>query len=107
MSQHKFASNVVEKCVEFGTPQERTAIMKEIVEGKPVDGQPPLLIMMKDQYANYVIQKIIDVLDDQGRESLIAKIRPHLASVRKFSYGKHIINRVEKFLPKGAGAVNN
>jgi len=38
LSQHKFASNVIEKCVEFGTAQERAAILKEILDGKPVDG---------------------------------------------------------------------
>jgi hypothetical protein len=56
--------------------------------------------MMKDQYANYVIQKIIDVVDDSQRESLIQKVRPHVQTLKKYTYGKHIIARVEKFLGK-------
>ena len=54
----------------------------------------PLLIMMKDQYANYVIQRMVDVVDGDQREALIQKIRPHLASLRKYTYGKHIIAKV-------------
>ncbi len=53
--------------------------------------------MMKDQYANYVIQKIIDVLDEAQRDVLIQCIKPHLNALKKYTYGKHIIARVEKF----------
>lgn len=31
MSQHKFASNVVEKCLEYGNIEERDHLIKEIV----------------------------------------------------------------------------
>lgn len=98
LSQHKFASNVVEKCVEFGTPEERIMIANEILSSKTPDGSPPLLVMMKDQFANYVIQKILDVIDESQRESFIYKIKPHLPQLKKYTYGKHIIARVEKYL---------
>jgi pumilio RNA-binding family len=54
--------------------------------------------MMKDQYANYVIQKILDVCDQQQREMLIERIRPHISSLKKYTYGKHIIARLEKII---------
>lgn len=47
--------------------------------------------MMKDQYANYVVQKMLDVVDDDQREILVNKIRPHLQSLKKYTYGKHLI----------------
>ena len=47
--------------------------------------------MMKDQFANYVIQKMLDVVDPQQKQVLIEKIRPHLSSLKKFTYGKHLI----------------
>lgn len=31
LSQHKFASNVIEKCLEYGSPSEREVIVEEIV----------------------------------------------------------------------------
>jgi hypothetical protein len=52
--------------------------------------------MMKDQYANYVVQKILDVVDEPQREMIIQRIKPHVHALKKFTYGKHIINRLEK-----------
>lgn len=48
--------------------------------------------MMKDQYANYVVQKMLDVVVGEQRELLIAKIKPHLQGLKKYTYGKHFIN---------------
>jgi hypothetical protein len=51
----------------------------------------PLVSMMKDQYANYVVQKMLDVVDDDQRELLVTKIKPHMQSLKKYTYGKHLI----------------
>lgn len=55
-------------------------------------------MMMRDQYANYVVQKMLDVVDGEQRELLLSRMKPHLASLRKFTYGKHILSKVEKLL---------
>jgi hypothetical protein len=47
--------------------------------------------MMKDQYANYVVQKMLDVVDADQRELLVTKIKPHMQSLKKYTYGKHLI----------------
>lgn len=65
-----------------------------------------LHVMMKDQYANYVVQKMIDVSEPAQRKVLMHKIRPHLNSLRKYTYGKHIIAKLEKYFMKTANAVN-
>lgn len=62
--------------------------------------------MMKDQYANYVVQKMIDVSEPTQRKILMHKIRPHMNSLRKYTYGKHIIAKLEKFFMKTSNAVN-
>ena len=56
LSKHKFASNVVEKTIQFGSDQQRRAIVAELT-ANPSDGSSPLQLMMKDQYGNYVIRK--------------------------------------------------
>jgi mRNA-binding protein PUF3 len=58
LSKHKFASNVVEKCIEFGSSEERLSIRQEMsaVSG---DGVTGMQLMMKDQYGNYVIRKFL------------------------------------------------
>ena len=88
---------------------------------------------MEDQYANYVVQKIIDLADEGvpalprspplpilqvfsttttspsvslplpgQRRVIFDHIRPHIASLRRYTYGKHIISLIEKFhaMPK-------
>lgn len=61
--------------------------------------------MMKDQYANYVVQKMIDVSEPTQRKILMHKIRPHVNSLRKYTYGKHIIAKLEKFFMKSSNAI--
>ncbi|OBZ90948.1 Pumilio 2 [Choanephora cucurbitarum] len=95
LSKHKFASNVVEKCVDYGSKRDRQLLIEEVVQNRP-DGTYPLVTMMKDQYANYVVQKMLDVVDEDQREILVTKIRPHLQSLKKYTYGKHLIQKVEK-----------
>jgi hypothetical protein len=91
MSKHKFASNVVEKCVTFGSLEDRQEILDEVLSAK-ADGTIALYTMMKDQFANYVVQKLLDVSDETQRILLVTKIKPQLLNLKKFTYGKHLIN---------------
>ena len=74
LSNHKFASNVVEKSLQYGNEKERKEIIDEFLESNKYDlgeevnslngGQQlngALYTMMKDRYGNYVIQKCIEV----------------------------------------------
>eukprot|EP01018_Ginkgo_biloba_P027317 Gb_23280 [translate_table: standard] len=99
MSQHKFASNVVEKCLEYGDPMERQMLIDEML-GQTEENEN-LQAMMKDQFANYVVQKVLETCNDQQREKLLARIRVHLHALKKYTYGKHIVARVEKLLTVG------
>ncbi|KAK4269599.1 hypothetical protein QN277_022736 [Acacia crassicarpa] len=96
LSQHKYASNVVEKCLEHGDATEREALISEII-GQPGEGHN-LLTMMKDQYANYVIQKLLDISSDSHREILLNQIRDHIDALKKYTYGKHIVARYEQLV---------
>ncbi|CAL9088057.1 unnamed protein product [Musa textilis] len=99
MSQHKFASNVIEKCFEYGNTEERDYLIKEIVG--QTEGNDNLLVMMKDQFANYVVQKILDTCTDKQREVLLNLIKVHLQALKKYTYGKHIVARVEQLCGEG------
>ncbi|XP_055695961.1 maternal protein pumilio isoform X3 [Lutzomyia longipalpis] len=103
LSQHKFASNVVEKCVTHATRQERAHLIDEVCSYN----DNALTIMMKDQYANYVVQKMIDVSEPTQRKNLMHKIKPHINSLRKYTYGKHIISKLEKFFMKTSSTVGS
>jgi hypothetical protein len=90
LSRHKFASNVVEKCVTFGNGNDRKQILEEIIQTKP-DGTTPVYTMMKDQFANYVVQKLLEVASEKQKIMLVTKIKPQLPSLKKLTYGKHLI----------------
>uniref|UniRef100_A0A8K9WPF0 Pumilio homolog 1 n=1 Tax=Oncorhynchus mykiss TaxID=8022 RepID=A0A8K9WPF0_ONCMY len=99
LSQHKFASNVVEKCVSHASRAERAVLIDEVcslTEGP----HSALYTMMKDQYANYVVQKMIDVAEPTQRKIIMHKIRPHVSTLRKYTYGKHILAKLEKYYMK-------
>ena len=57
--------------------------------------------MVKDQYANYVIQKIIQNCSGDQREMLLGRIKIHLNSLKKYTYGKHIVARFEQLYGEG------
>ncbi|GKV28409.1 hypothetical protein SLEP1_g37472 [Rubroshorea leprosula] len=99
MSQQKFASNVIEKCLTFGTPAERQMLVNEMLGS--TDENDPLQVMMKDQFANYVVQKLLETCDDQQLELILNRIKVHLNALKKYTYGKHIVARVEKLVAAG------
>ncbi|XP_037668420.1 pumilio homolog 2 isoform X3 [Choloepus didactylus] len=101
LSQHKFASNVVEKCVTHASRAERALLIDEVCCQN--DGpHSALYTMMKDQYANYVVQKMIDVAEPAQRKIIMHKIRPHITTLRKYTYGKHILAKLEKYYLKNS-----
>lgn len=105
-SKHKFASNVIEKCIKYGTLPDKQKILHEIMEGNMdtntqlVDDDLPLALMMKDQYANYVIQKLVEGFGANSVEKrmLVGKLRQYLKQMlAKNTFGKHLAS-VEKMI---------
>lgn len=105
-SKHKFASNVIEKCIKFGTLDQRRRILHEVMLGnedysvETVSDDSALALMMKDQYANYVIQKLVEGFDAKSDEKkiLVVKLRQYLKQISsKNNYGKHLAS-VEKMI---------
>ncbi|KAL1960044.1 hypothetical protein VTO42DRAFT_216 [Malbranchea cinnamomea] len=89
-SKHKFASNVVEKGIEYGNPSQRAEILQILLTPNE-RGESPLLGLMRDQYGNYVIQKVLDQTKGADRCALVAQIEPLLSQLKKLSYGKQIM----------------
>lgn len=105
-SKHKFASNVIEKCIKCGDLNQRKKILHEVLLGNEdlevevVNDDSPLALMMKDQYANYVIQKLVEAFDTKSNEKrlLVLKLRQYLKQISsKNNYGKHLAS-VEKMI---------
>ncbi|SPT15831.1 unnamed protein product [Triticum aestivum] len=100
LSQQKYASNVIEKCLTYGTPEERDVLIREIFSC----GQT-FQTLMKDQFGNYVVQKVLQTCDDKHLEMILSSIKVHLNELKNYTYGKHIVARVEKLIITGENRV--
>lgn len=96
LSCHKYASNVIEKALSCATIEERAQLVTAIV-GDQGDQHPPLLVMMRDRFGNYIVQRVIALAQGPQREMLFWKLREHMPALKKSNtYGKHIIAAMEK-----------
>lgn len=102
LSRHKFASNVVEKCFAFGSEQDREALVQETCGELPSQKGDsnvslcPLILMVKDPFGNYVIQKILSVVNSDHRDRLVNTMRAKIPNLRKIAFGKHIVATVAR-----------
>eukprot|EP00798_Chlamydomonas_sp_ICE-L_P014163 gene14163-20130_t len=116
LAQDQYGNYVIQHVVEHGEPSERQQIQSMLAEGQapikageqphtPSDGESlgedPLQHMMKDQFGNYVVQRVLEVCDDAQREALLSRVRAQLSALKRYTYGKHIVARVEKLLSTG------
>lgn len=92
LSQHKFASNVVERCLQHGSAPEREVLI-EILIGENV-GTSPLNDLVRDSFGNYVVQRILDVAKPSQKDRVVNILRLQVPTIKKYSYGKHIIARL-------------
>jgi hypothetical protein len=92
LSQHKFASNVVERCLQYGSVSEREVLI-EILIGEHISVSP-LNDLVRDSFGNYVVQRILDVARPAQRERVVNILKLQVPTIKKYSYGKHIIARL-------------
>eukprot|EP00698_Gefionella_okellyi_P002291 TRINITY_DN120_c0_g1_i1.p1 TRINITY_DN120_c0_g1~~TRINITY_DN120_c0_g1_i1.p1 ORF type:complete len:716 (-),score=176.46 TRINITY_DN120_c0_g1_i1:77-2224(-) len=94
-SQHKFASNVVEKCLLHGTTPQRDMIIDEIIRTN-TGPAAPLELMMKDQYANYVVQRVLELANEGHRAKILQFVSGNIQMLKRYTFAKHILARIEK-----------
>jgi len=124
LARHKFGSHLVEKCLACATPAQVNAIIERFLSPLTQDmldefkddfessasddiacGLVPstLPVLMKDPYANFVVQKAFDVARGELRLKLSQEIRARTTSLSKFSYGRHILTHINRAGPGGGG----
>lgn len=101
-SKHKFASNVVEKAVLYGTKSQKALIISKILpkdkeHAMNLEDNSPMILMMRDQFANYVVQKLVTVTEGEGKKLIVIAIRAYLDKLNKSnSLGNRHLASVEK-----------
>ncbi|ORZ17150.1 armadillo-type protein [Absidia repens] len=88
LSAQKFSSNVIEKCIRVASPDTRKLLIAEFID------PPAMEKLLRDSFANYVIQTSLDYAEADQRAELVECIRPQLASVRSTPYGKRIHGKI-------------
>ncbi|KAJ3430347.1 mateRNAl protein pumilio [Anaeramoeba flamelloides] len=89
-STHKFASNVVEKCIIFGTLEEHKVIMNLLI----ANNGKTLKFLMNDRFGNYVIQRLIEKCNNFQTNPVLNYLLNYGDEWKKFSYGRHILKKI-------------
>ncbi|EJK61197.1 hypothetical protein THAOC_18357, partial [Thalassiosira oceanica] len=93
LSRQKFASNVIEKLLKYGNAYQRNTIVREMLkvanEGTSQEGvgSTVLLLMVRDAYANYVVQTAIDVVPEgQEKRMLLDELKANEVQLVGFQF---------------------
>ena len=98
LSRHKFSSNVIEKCLRCSQPPSKDMIVEELLAATEIEK------LLRDSFANYVIQTALDYATPQQKHRLIESIRPHLPNIRATPYGRRIQSKVVAYDNRGSAA---
>ncbi|GAA6031615.1 hypothetical protein JCM8097_006550 [Rhodosporidiobolus ruineniae] len=90
LSAQKFSSNVVEKCIRVADATGRRAIIDELLIKQRLER------LLRDSFANYVVQTALDYAEPAQRAQLIETIRPILPMIRNTPYGKRIQSKIQR-----------
>ena len=103
LSRQKFSSNVVEKCLRQSSAVWRSAILSELCR------QPTVAELLRDRYANYVLQTGLAVAEGEEAQAVIAAIAPHLPLLRDNVRCKWraLIKRAEQQQQRGGAQAAN
>ncbi|KAJ5267617.1 hypothetical protein N7478_010425 [Penicillium angulare] len=86
LSKNKFSSNVIEKCLkdEDVAPIIKHGMIEEMFPNNEVEK------MLRDSYANYVLQTALDKAQVDQRKRLVEIIRLVLPSIRQTPHGRRV-----------------
>ncbi|BCS17865.1 mRNA-binding protein PUF3 [Aspergillus puulaauensis] len=105
-SKHKFASNVVEKSIDYGNETQRREIIAKLAT-EAGGGDDHLIGLMADQYGNYVFQKVLGHLKGVERAALVERIKPLLPQLKKSNNNcSKQLAAIEKFIGESSPAPN-
>ncbi|KAK3672845.1 mRNA binding protein puf3 [Recurvomyces mirabilis] len=104
-SKHKFASNVVEKCLEQANDMWRRMVVHKLVELNNVrrmeGGEDVFVGLIKDNFGNYVIQKLLDTLSSDDFASFVEILQPAMSQAKRTGCGKQV-QSIEKKMERFA-----
>ncbi|KAG4444243.1 hypothetical protein IFR05_000218 [Cadophora sp. M221] len=89
LSKQKFSSNVIEKCLRCAQEPSKDMLIEEMLQPAELDR------LLRDSFANYVIQTALDYANPPMKARLIEAIRPYLPAIRTTPYGRRIQAKIQ------------
>ncbi|PWN27850.1 ARM repeat-containing protein [Jaminaea rosea] len=90
LSVQKFSSNVIEKCIRVADAKLRQLLVEELLNRARLEK------LLRDSFANYVVQTALDYSEPLQRAQLVECIRPILPMIRNTPYGKRIQSKLQR-----------
>ncbi|KAI1004792.1 Pumilio domain-containing protein [Podosphaera aphanis] len=89
LSKQKFSSNVIEKCLRCAQEPSKDMLIEEMLQPSELDR------LLRDSFANYVIQTALDYANPAMKSRLVEAIRPYLPAIRTTPYGRRIQAKIQ------------
>jgi hypothetical protein len=91
LSKQKFSSNVIEKCIRVASEESRRLLIQEIVPPSELEK------LLRDSFANYVVQTAFDFADDDQKHAFANNLRAILPTIRHTPYGRRLQTKIQEF----------
>lgn len=101
LSKQKFSSNVIEKCLRTADLDTKRLMVEEILMGNELEK------MLRDSFANYVVQTAMEFADPQTKLRLVESIRPILPLIKQTPHGRRIASKILGGDAQGRGNGNS
>lgn len=97
LSKQKFSSNVIEKCIRVAGSESRRSLIQEIIPAQELEK------LLRDSFANYVVQTAFDFADDDQKVEMANNLRHILPTIRHTPYGRRLQSKIQDFDARWAG----
>lgn len=89
LSKQKFSSNVIEKCLRVADPESKSELIEELLSGNELER------MLRDSFANYVVQTALDYGHNQHKQRMIDVITPVLPTIKQTPHGRRLASKIQ------------
>jgi len=90
LSMLKFSSNVIEKCIEKANLKQREEIVKELTSPDKLVG------LLKNNFANFVLQKTLSLIEGDLRREMIKAMEDSLQHINEKKLKMKWVNIIEQ-----------
>jgi hypothetical protein len=88
LSKQKFSSNVIEKCLRTADFETKRTLIDEMLVGNELEK------MLRDCFANYVVQTAMDFADTETKMRIVENVRPILPAIKQTPHGRRIAGKI-------------